>query len=847
MMTLWNDIRYALRGFRRTPLFTAVACLSLAFGIGANTAVFSLLDQVLLRLLPVKHPEQLVILKANGSHYGSNTGMNALSYPMYKDFSEHNNVFSGMFCRFATEASLGFGNRTDRVDAELVSGTYFPVLGVTAALGRTFTPDDDRIPNGHPIVVLSYNFWRDRFASDPNIINKTLTVNGHNMTVIGVVQPQFDGVQLGFTSKIFIPIMMKAQITPLWDAMKDRRWRWVNAFGRLKPGVTSKQAQAALQPFMHSMLAMEVQEPAFRNASDFTRQQFLKSHIELLPGSQGQSYLRQELGTPLWVLMALTGTVLLLACANLANLMLARAANREREMAVRLAIGAGRARIVRQLLVESLLLSTFGALLGLALAFAADQLLLNAYLPADTAGDFAVTALPDVRILLFTGAVMFVTVLIFGLAPAIHSSRADVAPTLKDQAGSVVSGGNVLVRKLLVSAQITLSLLLLISAGLFLRTLNNLRDISPGFSPERLVGFTVDPSLNGYKPERTKIFYKQLTDDLSAAAGVKSVGLASMRILTGGEWDSSMTAEGFSARADQNPQPYMNAVSPNYFATLGVPVLQGRDFTIKDTLTVPHGKKEDGTPDAVPATIIINGAFAKKYFAGRNPLGLHLGFGADPGTKTDMEIIGVVKDIKYTNLRDEIPPQAFIPYLADPYVGGMTVYLRTTLEPSQILGEVRRKVHNLDPNIPVYEMRTTQEQIDLSLRTERLVASLSAVFGVLATLLAVIGLYGVMAYTVARRTREIGIRIALGAEQGNVVWLSMQEVLLLVGAGILIGVPLALGLSRFIKSQLFGMAPHDPLTLISATLTLAVVACLAGFLPALRASRVHPTQALRHE
>ncbi len=288
MMTLWNDIRYALRGFRRTPLFTAVACLSLAFGIGANTAVFSLLDQVLLRLLPVKHPEQLVILEANGSHYGSNTGMNALSYPMYKDFSEHNDVFSGMFCRFATEASLGFGNRTDRVDAELVSGTYFPVLGVTAALGRTFTPDDDRIPNGHPIVVLSYNFWRDRFASDPNIINKTLTVNGHNMTVIGVVQPQFDGVQLGFTSKIFIPIMMKAQITPLWDAMKDRRWRWVNAFGRLKPGVTSKQAQAALQPFMHSMLQMEVQEPAFRNASDFTRQQFLKSHIELLPGSQGQ-------------------------------------------------------------------------------------------------------------------------------------------------------------------------------------------------------------------------------------------------------------------------------------------------------------------------------------------------------------------------------------------------------------------------------------------------------------------------------------------------------------------------------------------------------------------------------
>ncbi len=847
-MTLWNDLRYAIRGFRRAPLFTSVAVCSLAFGIGANTAVFSLLDQVMLRLLPVKHPEQLVILKERGMHYGSNSGMNAMSYPMYKDFSEHNGVFSGMFCRFATEASLGYGNRTERVAAELVSGTYFPVLGVSAALGRTLTPDDDRIPNGHPIVVLSYAFWQNRFAGDPAILNKTITINGHNMTVVGVAQPHFDGIQLGYTAKLFVPMMMKAQITPLWDAMKDRRWRWVNAFGRLKPGITPKQAQASLQPFMHSMLELEVKEPAFRNASAFTRGEFLKSSVELLPGSQGQSYLRQELGTPLWVLMALTGTVLLLACANLANLMLARAAGREREMSIRLAIGAGRARIVRQLLIESLMLSVFGAALGLTLAFAADQLLLNAYLPSDAAGDLAVSPLPDVRILLFTGAVMFATVLIFGLAPAVYSSRADVAPTLKDQAGSVVSGGNVVVRKILVSAQVTLSLLLLIGAGLFLRTLNNLRDLGPGFSVERLVGFNLDPSLNGYSVERCKAFYQRLTAELSATPGVQSAGLASMRILEGNEWDSSMTAEGYSARADQSPQPYMNSIGPNYFATMGVPILQGRDFTIKDTLTLSHGSPDqDGKPNLVPSTIIINQSFAKKYFAGRSPLGLHVGFGSDPGTKTDMEIIGVVKDVKYTSLRDEIPPQAFVPYLASPYVGGMTVYLRTTLEPQQVMGTVRRKIQNLDSNIPVYAMRTTQEQIDLSLRTERLVASLSAVFGALATLLAVIGLYGVMAYTVARRTREIGIRMALGAEQGNVIWMVMKEVLILVGAGILVGVPLALGLSRLIKSQLFGMAPHDPITLVTATLGLASVACLAGFVPALRASKVHPTQALRYE
>jgi len=766
---------------------------------------------------------------------------------MYQDFSQHNDVFAGMFCRYSFDASLGYGTRTELVPAELVSGSYFPVLGVTAALGRILTPVDDLIPNGHPLAVLSYSFWQSRFASDPAVLNKTIIVNGHTMTVIGVAQAGFDGIQLGHAAKVFVPVMMKAQMTPLWDGMKDRRWRWVNAFGRLKPGVTLEQAQAALQPYMHSMLEMEVKEPAFRNASDYTRREFLKDSIEVLPGSQGQSYLRMQLGTPLWVLMALTGTVLLLACANLANLMLARAAGREREMAVRLAIGAGRSRIIGQLLVESLLLSILGATLGLALAFGADQFLLAAYLPADAAGDLTISAIPDVRILLFTIAVMFVTVLVFGLAPAIHSSRADVAPTLKDQAGSVVSGGNVALRKALVTAQVALSLLLLIGAGLFLRTLNNLRGLGPGFSPERLVGFNLDPSLNGYSVERAKIFYRRLTEELSATPGVQSVSLAAVRILEENEWDSSMTAEGYTARADQTPQPYMNSISPNYFATLAVPILQGRDFTGRDTLTVPHGHNEDGSPDTSPATIIINESFAKKYFAGRNPLGRHLGFGSDPGTKADMEIIGVVKDIKYTNLRDEIPVQAYVPYLASTFVGGMTVYLRTTLDPKQVMGSVRRNVQTLDPNIPVYAMRTTQEQIDLSLRNERLVASLSTVFGVLATLLAIIGLYGVMAYTVARRTREIGIRMALGAEQGNVIWMIMREVLSLVAAGVLVGVPLSIGLSGLIKSQLFGMAPHDPLTLTLATFALAAVACFAGFVPALRASRVDPTLALRYE
>ncbi len=844
MSTIWNDIRYAIRGFRRTPLFTGIAILSLTFGIGANTAIFSLLDQVLLRMLPVKNPEQLVLLTMRGHHYGSNWGGNAISYPMYKDFRDNNQVFSGMFCRFPIETSLGYGNRTERVAAELVSGTYFPVLGVRAALGRTFTPDDDRIPGGHPLAVLSYAFWQTRFASDRGILGKTLVINGRNMTVLGVAEPGFDGVELGHTSKIFIPIMMKAQITPFWDGLKDRRQRWVNAFGRLKPGISMRQAKASLQPFMHNMLELEVKEAAFRNASNYARQQFLKCWIDVLPGSKGRSYLREQLSTPLWLLLGITAAVLLLACANIANLLLARATAREREVAIRVAIGAGRGRIIRQLLIESILLSGFGAALGIWLAFWADHMLLTAYLPTEYSGDLAISATPDFRILGFTFCVMLVTAVIFGLAPALQSSRPEVADTLKDQAGSVVGGGNVFMRKLLVVAQVTLSLLLLIGAGLFLRTLTNLRNLGPGFPPERLVGFNLDPSLNGYSAERAKIFYQRLVDDLGSIPGVRSVGLASMRILEDNEWDSSMTVEGYTAKPGQNPEPFMNSVSPNYFATMGIPILMGRDFTINDVAQVKHGPDAE---DWNPATVIINESFAKKYFAGRNPIGLHVGFGSDPGTKTDMQVLGVVKDVKYTNLRDEIPAQAFIPYLAGRNVGGMTVYLRTGLDPKQLMSVVRRKAQLLDPNIPIYAMRTTEEQIDLSLRSERLVASLSSVFGLLATLLAVIGLYGVMAYTVARRTREIGIRMALGAIQGNVIWMVMREVLMLVAVGVLVGLPAAMGLSGLVRNQLYGLAPHDPATLVICTLALVSVACLAGFMPALRASRIDPTIALRYE
>ena len=842
-----RDFGYALRTLRRSRGFAVVAALTLALGIGANTAIFTLLDQVLLRLLPVKNPQQLVLLSTRGKHYGNNWGGNAISYPMYRDFQDHNEVFSGMFCRFPQPVSMTYGGQAERTLGELVSGTYFGVLGVGTVLGRPIGPEDDRVPDGHPVVVLSYDYWKGRFGGDSQIIGKTLLVNNYQMAVIGVAQPGFDGVELGASSKIFIPVMMEKEIIigPM-KFLTDRRSRWVNAFGRLKPGVTEEKAKASLQPFMHSMLEQEVKEAAFRNASAYDREEFLKSWIDVLPGSQGRASLGRELRTPLWVLMATTGMVLLIACANIANLLLARATGRQKEIAVRLAMGATRGRIVGQLLIETLSLSALGGILGLALAFWADKALMALYLPSDS-GNLKISTAPDLRILLFTLAVTAATGLVFGLAPALQSTRPDVGRTLKDQAGAVVGGGHGRLRNALVVTQVALSLLLLIGAGLFLRSLKNLSNLGPGFPAERLVAFNIDPSLNGYTPQRLNGFYQQLTDSLGTIPGVKSVSVASMRIMEDNEWDSGMTAEGYApTKPDDHPQAYMNQIGPGYFATLGVPITAGRDFRLTDNRVVKRANATDDF-DTTPTTIIINEKLAKRFFAGRNPVGMHLGFGTDPGTPTDMEIIGVVKDIKYTNLRDEIPIQAYVPYMNSPYLGGMTIYARTLGEPDQLMASIRAKVREMDANLPIYAMRSMEAQISNSLSTERMIASLSTVFGFVATVLAIIGLYGVMSYSVAQRTREIGIRMALGAEQGKVIGMVMREVLTLIAIGVGVGVPAALLLTRVVKSQLYGLQAHDPWTLGLATGLLAMVACAAGYIPALRASRVDPMKALRYE
>jgi predicted permease len=834
MRDLLSDLRYALRTFAKSPVFAGVAVLSLALGIGANTAIFTLLDQVLLRLLPVRDPEQLVQLQWEGSFYGSNTGYAALSYPMYKDFRDRNQVFSDVICRYALPLSLGISGEGDRLDGELVSGNYFQVLGVKAAIGRTITPDDDRIPGGHPVAVLSYRYWVERFHSDPAVIGQSLLINGRQLSVIGVSQAGFDSVEIGYSPKIRIPVAMKKEMTPGWEmySLENRRGRWVNVFGRLKPGVGITQAKASLQPLFHSILEMEVREKEFAHAGAYTKQQFLRSTMNVLPGARGRLGLRRQAESPLWVLMAMVGLVLLIACANVANLLMARATGRQKEIAVRLAMGASRLRLMRQLMVESLLLALAGGAAGLLVAAWTDSLLLRLMPTGNSALELSTT--PDSRILIFALSVSCLTGIVFGLAPALQSTRPDLASTLKESAGTVVGGGHMRLRKALVVAQIFLSLLLLIGAGLFIRSLRNLKTLDPGFRTHNVVAFSIDPRLNGYTKERAHLYYRELLDKLRGTPGVESASFAIVRVLDNDDWESTIAVDGYEPKPDEDMSPYYNAVSPGYCATLGLKLVAGREFLPSDI----------GNSHKVG---IVNEKWAHKYFGGRNALGRHFGFGGDPGTKTDIEIVGVVKDAKYNNMRDEMSAQNFVPFDQTDIVTEVTLYVRTQLDPEQMFTAVRGSVHGLDANLPIYGMRTLDSQLDQSLVAERLTAYLAAVFGFLATLLAAVGLYGVMAYNVGRRTREIGIRMALGAPSPSVMWLVMREVLVMLGLGVAVAVPAAWALARLVQSQLYGIAPSDPMSMAAATLAIALVAALAGYIPALRATRIDPIGALRYE
>jgi predicted permease len=835
MTTLLGDLRYALRILRRSPLFTTVAILSLALGIGANTAIFTLMDQIVLRKLPIKNPDNLVMLFQRGAHNGSNMGTRMHSYPIYQDYQQKAEPLAEVLCRREVSASLSADNQTERVDAEMVSGNFFSMLGVKPALGRVFSSEeDDRIYQGHPVVVLSYAYWQSRFASDPNIVGKKVLINNYSMTIVGVSAAGFVGLDPAQSPQIRVPILMKPVMLPDWPwlHMDDRRSRWVQVFARLKPGYTVASAAAPLQGLFHQIREYEMTMPAAAKWTAYGREQFMKGTLNVEKADTGFSQLRNNFSKALLVLMAMVGLVLLIACANVANLLIARALARQKEISVRLSLGASRSQLVRQLLVESMVLSVAGALVGIAVAFVVTRALL-AFVPTE-GNPLLISPVPDGRILLFTLGVTILTALIFGLVPAWRATKPDLWTTMKDTVGAIAGarGSSLILRKSLIAAQVALSFLLLFGAGLFVRSLQNLRTTDTGIKEmQNLVTFQLSPALNGYDDPHAANFYRELLDNIRAIPGVKTVGLTVVPLLHGDEWDSSTSVEGHQAKDGEDMQAFMNALSPGYFQTMGIPIVEGRDFDSHDV----HAKSK---------VAIVNQSFAKHFFGDKSPVGRHLGQGGGPDTKLDVEIIGVVADSLYEGPREGVRRQVFVPQFGN---NSTAFYVRTAVGSKSMYSSVRSAVKKLDSALPIYELKTLEGQLDETLLTERLIALLSAGFGLLATILAVIGLYGVMAFIVARRTKELGIRMALGAQRRGVIWLVMKEVLILVTIGLIIGVPSAIGLGRFVSTQLYGIQGTDARTAVTMIIVLAGIAAMAGMIPAHRASRIDPMNALRFE
>ena len=828
-----KTIRFAFRTLFRAPFVTIVAILSLALGIGANAAIFSIFNQMLLSRLPVQEPERLVNLSSPGPKQGSNSCNQAgdcdhvFSYPMFRDLQKMQTVFTDIAAHVLFGANLAFEGQTVSGEGMLVSGSYFPVLGVQPALGRLITPQDDQKVGESAVVVLSHAYWTRRFGQRGDVINQAMTVNGQRLTIVGVAPPRFEGTTLGATPDVFVPITLRGTMQPGFNGFANRRSYWAYLFARLRPGVTLEQAQLAMAGPYRGIIN-DVEAPLQRGWSDQRMKEFRARTLVVERGEQGQSSVRAEASTPLRMLLAVTGLVLLIACANIANLLLARAAKRSSEMAVRLSIGANRAHLIRQLLSESLILAALGGIVGVLVAHWTLQLIVS-ILPEE-AQTFSIQL--DSTVLLFAAALTLGTGLLFGLFPALHSTRPDLLPTLKGQAGQPSGArGAALFRTSLAVFQIAISMALLIAAGLFVKSLANVSRVDLGLKTENVVTFGVAPELNAYSQEQSQALFSRMEERFASIPGVTSVTAAVVAVLAGNNWGTSIQVEGFKSGPDVDSNARFNMVGPDYFKTLGIPLLAGRELTRQDTMTAPK-------------VAIVNEAFVKKFNLGANPVGKRM---SNDGDQLNIEIVGVAKNAKYSEVKAAIPALFFVPYKQTEQVPGITFYLKTAADPQQLLAQVPAVMRELDPNLPVDDLRTLEQQAQQNVFLDRFITTMSTAFAVLATLLAAVGLYGVLAYTVSQRTREIGLRMALGAAPGRVRLMILRQVGIMTVIGGAIGLLLAVWIARTAEGILFEMKGRDPLVFTAATLTLVLVALVAGLIPAHRASKVDPMTALRYE
>ncbi len=827
-MSLSQDLRYALRNLRRSPGFTAVAVTSLALGIGANTAIFSLLDQALLKLLPVREPQRLFVLHRDLELPGSGSTDNheaVFSRPMYLDLAAHVHAFEGLASRMSAQVDFAFAGKPQSAVVEMVSGNFFEVLGVSPALGRVLMPEDDAAPGARPVVALSHDFWMRHAGGNPAILNQVVRINGHPMTVVGVAARGFRGVLPGRECDVFVPLAMKQQITPTWNGLDDRNWRWLSLFARLRPGISPLQAEAELRAVYEPLTRDELTENKL-TSSQIDR--LMRDRIRLLPAGQGINDLGRRWQTPLTVLMGMVGLILLIACANLASIMLARAAGRRREMAIRRALGASRTDLARYPLVESIVTAFAGGLLALPVAWATVRLLLG-LVPGMSENAWLSTRL-DTPILLFNMGIAILTGILFGIMPALEAMRTGVAAALREQTWNATAvRGHGIFRRAMVVAQVCLSMVLLTGAGLFARSLIHLTGQDPGFHPDSLLAFRVKPELNGYDAHRALAFYRELQRRLSAVPGVTMAAAAASGPFMGSIRRSSFELQGYPQPEGEGSAVIVDAITSGYLRTLGIPLMAGREFDDRD--------RETG-----PKTALVNQAFVRRFCGGANPLGRRVGIGGQP----DHEIVGVAGDNRFQSVREQAQPFIYLSY-AQEELSGMRFFVRTSGTAERMAGAVRAVVGQMDPTVTVTGIRSMRAQIDNTLYADRLIAILSIAFGVLAAFLAATGLYGVIAWSVARRTSEIGIRVALGASRGHVLGLVMRESAILIVAGLAIGLPLTLALGGLVQSQLYGLPARDPATLGGAAILLCFVAFMAAAVPSRKALAIDPAQALRTE